>query len=250
LGRGALGATSAAARARREQRQGQDCALLGLHMAGSATCHQLLAFVDLPADGPCAQDGLLLFRDLGLQSRTGLDLPGEIRSRAAKDIGNPGLQLANLGFGQAMSVTPIALAGAFGAIGNEGKRVPLRLVKSVNGIERPIREGQQVLSKQSCDYTLECMERVMSSIGTGSSLRIPGYRIGGKTGTAQKFSKGQNRGYVSNFVGMIPARDPQAVILVMIDDPKAGKIYGSDVAGPVFKDVAKVVIARLNIPRE
>jgi cell division protein FtsI/penicillin-binding protein 2 len=189
-------------------------------------------------------------RDLGLQSRTGLDLPGEIRSRAAKDIGNPGLQLANLGFGQAMSVTPIALAGAFGAIGNEGKRVPLRLVKSVNGIERPIREGQQVLSKQSCDYTLECMERVMSSIGTGSSLRIPGYRIGGKTGTAQKFSKGQNRGYVSNFVGMIPARDPQAVILVMIDDPKAGKIYGSDVAGPVFKDVAKVVIARLNIPRE
>jgi cell division protein FtsI/penicillin-binding protein 2 len=189
-------------------------------------------------------------RDLGLQSRTGLDLQGEIRSRAAKDIGNPGLQLANLGFGQAMSVTPIALAGAFGAIGNEGKRIPLRLVKSVNGIERPIREGQQVLSKQSCDYTLECMERVMSSIGTGSSLRIPGYRIGGKTGTAQKFSKGQNRGYVSNFVGMIPARDPQAVILVMIDDPKAGKIYGADVAGPVFKDVAKSVITRLNIPRD
>ena len=196
-------------------------------------------------------DGFFDFlRDLGLQSRTGLDLQGEIRSRAAKDIGNPGLQLANLGFGQAMSVTPIALAGAFGAIGNEGKRVPLRLVKSVNGIERPIGEGQQVLSKQSCDYTLECMERVMSSIGTGSALRIPGYRIGGKTGTAQKFSKGQNRGYVSNFVGMIPARDPRAVILVMIDDPKAGKIYGADVAGPVFKDVAKSVITRLNIPRD
>lgn len=189
-------------------------------------------------------------RDLGLQSPTGLDLHGEIRSRANKDKGNPALQLANLGFGQAMSVTPIALAGAFGAIGNDGKRVPLRLLKSVNGIERPIREGQQVLSKQSCDYTLECMERVMSSIGTGSTLRIPGYRIGGKTGTAQKFSKGQNRGYVSNFVGMIPARNPQAVILVMIDDPKAGKIYGADVAGPVFRDVAKSVITRLNIPRE
>ncbi len=189
-------------------------------------------------------------RELGLQSPTGLDLHGEIRSRANKDKGNPALQLANLGFGQAMSVTPIALAGAFGAIGNDGKRVPLRLVKSVNGIERPIREGQQVLSKQSCDYTLECMERVMSSIGTGSTLRIPGYRIGGKTGTAQKFSKGENRGYVSNFVGMIPARNPQAVILVMIDDPKAGKIYGADVAGPVFRDVAKSVITRLNIPRE
>ncbi|MEI7577986.1 MAG: penicillin-binding protein 2 [Armatimonadota bacterium] len=189
-------------------------------------------------------------QELGLQSPTGLDLQGEIRSRANRDKGNPALQLANLGFGQAMSVTPIALAGAFGAIGNDGNRVPLRLVKSVNGIERPIRGGKQILSKQSCDYTLECMERVMSSVGTGSTLRIPGYRLGGKTGTAQKFSKGQNRGYVSNFVGMIPARNPQAVILVMIDDPKAGKIYGADVAGPVFKDVAKSVITRLNIPRE
>lgn len=189
-------------------------------------------------------------KDLGLQSQTGLDLQGEIRSRAIRDIGNPGLQLANLGFGQAMSVTPIALAGAFGAIGNDGKRIPLRLVKSVNGLERPIRQGEQILSKQSCDYTLECMERVMSSIGTGSTLRIPGYRIGGKTGTAQKFSKGENRGYVSNFVGMLPARNPQALILVMIDDPKAGRIYGADVAGPVFKDVAKTVITRLNIPRE
>ena len=189
-------------------------------------------------------------KDLGLQSQTGLDLQGEIRSRAVKDSGNPALQLANLGFGQAMSVTPIALAGAFGAIGNNGNRIPLRLVKSVNGVERPIREGHQILSKQSCDYTLECMERVMSSIGTGSSLRIPGYRIGGKTGTAQKYSKGQNRGYVSNFVGMIPARDPQAIILVMIDDPKAGKIYGADVAGPVFKDVAKSVIDRLHVSNE
>ena len=188
-------------------------------------------------------------KDLGLQTQTGLDLQGEIRSRAIKDPGNPALQLANLGFGQSMSVTPIALAGAFGAIGNDGKRVPLRLVKSVNGIERPVREGQQILSKAACDYTLECMERVMSSIGTGSTLRIPGYRIGGKTGTAQKFSKGENRGYVSNFVGMIPARDPQAMILVMIDDPKAGKIYGADVAGPVFTDVAKSVIQRLNIPK-
>ena len=189
-------------------------------------------------------------RDLGLQSPTGLGLQGEIRSRASKDSGNPTLQLANLGFGQSMGVTSIALAGALGAIGNDGKRVPLRLVKSVNGIERPIHEGRQVLSKQSCDYTLECMERVMSSVGTGSLLRIPGYRIGGKTGTAQKFFKGKNQGHVANFVAMIPARDPQAMILVMIDDPKAGKIYGADVAGPVFKDVAKSVITRLNIPRE
>lgn len=187
-------------------------------------------------------------RDLGLQSPTGLGLYGEVRSRAKKDIGNPTLQLANLGFGQAMSVTPIALAGAFGTVANGGVRIPLRLVKSVNGKERPVREGSRVLSKEACDYTLECMERVMSSVGTGKSLQIPGYRIGGKTGTAQKFSKGENRGYVSNFVGMIPARDPKAVVLVMIDDPKAGKIYGADVAGPVFVDVAKSVIRRLNVP--
>ena len=188
-------------------------------------------------------------KDLGLQNQTGLGLQGEIRSRATMDKGNPDLQLANLGFGQSMGVTPVALAGAFGAIGNAGKRVPLRLVKSVNGIEQPVREGFQILSPESCAYTLECMEKVMSKVGTGKSLQIPGYRMGGKTGTAQKYRNGKSEGYVANFVGMIPARDPQAVILVMIDDPKGGRIYGADVAGPVFVDVVKSVIQRLQLPK-
>jgi cell division protein FtsI/penicillin-binding protein 2 len=93
------------------------------------------------------------------------------------------------------------------------------------------------------------MEKVMSKVGTGKSLQIPGYRMGGKTGTAQKYRNGKSEGYVANFVGMIPARDPQAVILVMIDDPKGGRIYGADVAGPVFVDVVKSVIQRLQLPK-
>lgn len=189
--------------------------------------------------------------DLGLRESTGLRLQGEARSRANKDKWAAQLQLATLGFGQSMSVTPLALAGAFSTVANHGKRMPLRLIKSINGKEvEPEKEAVEVLSKEACDYTLKCMEAVVQSdAGTGKSLRIPGYRIGGKTGTAQKIGMKGANGYVSNFVGVIPAREPEAVILIMINNPKAGKFYGADVAGPVFTDVAKTVIKRLNIPK-
>jgi cell division protein FtsI/penicillin-binding protein 2 len=188
--------------------------------------------------------------DLGLRQVTGLKLQGEARSRAIKDPYAAQLQLATLGFGQSMSVTPLALAGAFTPIANNGKRMPLKLVKSVDG--KPFiaeQEPVQVLSKAACDYTLDCMEAVIESDrGTGKTLRIPGYRLGGKTGTAQKIGRRGADGYVSNFVGVIPAKSPKAVVLIMINNPKNGKFYGAEVAGPVFVDVAKMVIKRLNIP--
>jgi membrane peptidoglycan carboxypeptidase len=91
-----------------------------------------------------------------------------------------------------------------------------------------------------------------SERGTGKSLRIPGYEIGGKTGTAQKknFKTGTMKGggYVSNFIGFVPAEQPEAVILVMVDNPKGGSFYGSTVAGPAFKSIAQSVIRRLRIP--
>ncbi len=188
--------------------------------------------------------------ELGLRTKTDLQLTGEIRSRGDKQEWGHSLQLANLGFGQAMAVTPIGLAGAFATLGNGGIRKPLRLVRAVDGELASEKPGEQVLSKEACDFALECMEQVMAPGGTGASLRIPGYRLGGKTGTAQKYKGGKSLGYVSNFVGMIPARAPKAVVLVMVDNPKGGKFYGADVAGPVFMDVAKSVIRRLNVPAE
>jgi cell division protein FtsI (penicillin-binding protein 3) len=92
------------------------------------------------------------------------------------------------------------------------------------------------------------MESVIEKdFGTGKSLRLPGYRLAGKTGTAQKVGSGTGK-HVANFVGVVPADDPKAVVLVMVDSPSAGKYYGGDVAGPPFLEIAKAVVRRYAIP--
>jgi cell division protein FtsI/penicillin-binding protein 2 len=96
------------------------------------------------------------------------------------------------------------------------------------------------------------MESVMSKeYGTGYKLRVPGYRLAGKTGTAQKTNlktkKVSGAGYVSNYVGFVPAVNPRVEIMVMIDYPK-GEYYGAAVAGPVFQDLAKTMIRYYNLP--
>jgi cell division protein FtsI/penicillin-binding protein 2 len=186
--------------------------------------------------------------ELGLRETTGLNLHREAKGRIVPDEHAKALQLATWSFGQSMTASPIALAGAFATVANNGVRMPLSIVKSVDGKEVSPKQGVEVLSKKACDYTLHCMESVvMSEGGTGKTLRIPGYRIGGKTGTAQKIGKGGASGYVSNFVGVIPADKPEVLILIMINNPKGKKFYGADVAGPVFVDVAKTVITELGI---
>ena len=192
------------------------------------------------------EEFLKYLTDLGLREKTKLELLGEVKNMIVPDRGSPRLQLANWGFGQSMNLTPLSLTRAFCIIANGGNRIPLKLIRSVDGVEpKPTSATKQVLSKEACDYTLHCMEAVMEK-GTGRNMQIAGYDLGGKTGTAQKMGKNAS-GYVSNFVGMIPAMDPQAVVLVMVNNPKAGKIYGAEVAGPVFTIVANSVIKNLRI---
>ena len=187
--------------------------------------------------------------DLGLREKTGLEFSGEVKNRITPDQWAAKLQLATWGFGQSMNVTPITLARAFCTVANGGFKIPLKLIKSIDGVEQKSSVvPKRVLSKAACDYTLECMLAVMNE-GTGKTVQIPGYDLGGKTGTAQKMGKGQKGGHVSNFVGTIPAKNPEAIVLVMINNPKGGKFYGSEVAGPVFRDVATSVIKTLRIPK-
>jgi cell division protein FtsI/penicillin-binding protein 2 len=186
--------------------------------------------------------------DLGLREKTSLELPGEVKNKIVPDKGAPRLQLATWGFGQSMNVTPLSLTRAFCSIANGGFRIPLKLVRSIDGVEqKPKSETKRILSPEACEYTLHCMQAVMEK-GTGRSMQMAGYDLGGKTGTAQKMGKGELGGHVSNFIGVIPAKDPQAVVLVMVNNPKGGKYYGAEVAGPVFTDVAHSVIKNLRIP--
>lgn len=185
--------------------------------------------------------------DLGLLRPSTLGLPQESsgsynRKETAHDI-----QLATIGFGQSITCTPVGLIGAFGALANDGIRMEPRLIKKIGDQEQPVGEGHLVFKPETTHIVQNCMEAVMQSgEGTGFTLRVPGYRLGGKTGTAQKINHGM-KGYVSNFVGFVPSKSPRAVVLVMVNDPK-NAYYGATVAGPTFQHLAEAIIRRYAIP--
>jgi len=193
-------------------------------------------------------DMISFMRDLGLLEKTKLGLPLERPGLFNFDDGGQRLQLANVGFGQALSVTPVALVSAFGMFANGGVRMQAQLIRAKGSLIQPPIEAGQVVSSEVADRVLHMMEATIESdAGTGRSLRIPGYRLAGKTGTAQKLIGGKVTGYVSSFVGYVPAESPKAVVLVMINDPKKNGYYGGDVAGPVFTDIARSLISRFGI---
>lgn len=183
----------------------------------------------------------------GLMEKSDIGVPLEANGHYKRDEYAKRLQLATMGFGQSMTCTPLGLMSAFSSLANDGVRMKPRLIKAIGDKQQPIEEAGRLFTSKTSKTVLGFMEAVIdSNRGTGKTLRIPGYRLGGKTGTAQKIGKGST-GYVSNFVGMVPANDPKVVILVMVDHPKGNKYYGADVAGPVFTDMARATIRRYGI---
>ena len=192
-----------------------------------------------------------MMKDIGLFEKQNVGLPGELKTNVRWNDHNKIVQTANLGFGQAMGVTPIGLASAFTVFANDGVRSYPRLIKKIDGKVQPVRHSKPVFSPETASEVLHMMDAVVQGKhGTGKSLRIPGYRLAGKTGTAQRIGSSPLPGmqYVSNFVGYVPAQNPRAVVLVMINEPQQGGYYGGVVAGPVFKDIAGHLIKEFRIP--
>ncbi|MCW5940793.1 MAG: penicillin-binding protein 2 [Fimbriimonadaceae bacterium] len=188
---------------------------------------------------------------LHLLDKPGLSLAGERTGLFDRNAYDKRHQTAVLGFGQAVNVTPLRLATAFAMLGNDGVAMKPRIVRQIGGRKLESEPIGQIVRPETAHTLLRYMESVIDSDrGTGKTLRIPGFRLGGKTGTAQKIQKGGMKGYVSNFVGFVPAENPKAVVLVMIDNPTAGKYYGGSVAGPVFVDIAKAAIRVLGVSPE
>ncbi len=193
------------------------------------------------------QKMLDMMQKLGLFDKPGTGLPGEVAGFYNVNDKGYVMQLANFGFGQALASTPAALADAYSTLANEGLRMKLRLIKSVNGKETPVEPAGQVFSASTCDLVRSYMRSTVEMpYGTGYALRVDGYTLAGKTGTAQKVGS-KSSGHVASFVGFVPAEKTRAVILVMVDNPKKGGYYGAEVAGPVFHDLAKAVIKRLEL---
>jgi cell division protein FtsI (penicillin-binding protein 3) len=168
------------------------------------------------------------------------------------------IQGANVSFGQGMTASPIQVAAAFAVLANGGAyRAPtvVRKVLTPEGEELPIDrpDKEQIIRAATARTVLEMLENVVhSDKGTGKNAVIPGYRVAGKTSTAQKASKQGGYAedeYFASFVGAVPARSPRVVILVSVDNPQGGH-YGNEVAAPTFAKLGAQVMEHLGVPRE
>ncbi len=186
-------------------------------------------------------------KKFGIFEPTNIDLPGEIYSQNKELLNGREINYATASFGQGIEITPMQLVRAYAAIANGGRLVtPFITLKAKPKISDPI------ISKQSASTITSMLVDVLEN-GYGKAAKIPGYYIAGKTGTAQiSFSALgiQKSGYsdktVQSFIGYAPAYNPQFLILVKLNDPKAKTAEYS--AEPIFKKLAKYVIDYLEIP--
>lgn len=191
----------------------------------------------------------------GFGKKTGIELPGEavgilVNKDRCKDI-----DLATMSIGQANAVTPIQLLNAFGAIANGGYLMKPQLVQEIRDKDGNLVKKiepevvRQVISQETSRTFLNILETVVSQ-GTGKNAYIDGYRVGGKTGTAQKIIPGggySSSEYIASFLGVAPVNDPQVVCLVVVDSPE-GVYFGGQVAAPVFKNIVRDTLRYLQVP--
>ena len=192
----------------------------------------------------------------GLNKKTNIDLPGEAGSILYKEKDVGPVELDTISFGQSISVTPIQLITSVCSIVNDGNRMQPRLVKAYTDNKGNITKGldpvkvKQVISKETSAQMREIMESVVTD-GGGKIAYLPGYRLGGKTGTAQKVINGTyaQGHYVCSFVGMAPADDPQIVVLAIVDEPTGVMAFGSTTAGPIIKEVMSQSLEYLGVKK-
>lgn len=233
------------------------------HSQGLITVNEILAYssnigtskIALKMGDEKLKEGLLKF---GFGQKSGVDLPGEAKGIMLSLPWKDHL-LANISFGQGITVTPLQMANAYAAIANGGTLNTPYIVESINDVETgEIIETQpkmirKVLSEETAQQMRMMLAGVTSGKGSGLNARVNGYIVGGKTGTAQKIKPNGKGylpgGYIGSFTGFIPANDPQYVIYVALDHPKKA-YYGSQVAAPLFASIASYVVRKNGVAAE
>ena len=185
-----------------------------------------------------------LYHRVGFGDPTDTGFPGEANGQLTPYARWARIDQATLSFGYGLSVTALQLARAYAVLAADGLRRPVSLLRRQ---QPPVAE--RVLGADSARAVRAMMETVVSAGGTAPRAAVPGYRVAGKTGTVKKSIAGgyAKKRYLALFAGMIPASDPRLVMVVMIDEPSAGKYYGGQVAAPVFSRVMAGAMRLLNI---
>ncbi|MBQ0040843.1 MAG: PASTA domain-containing protein [Clostridiales bacterium] len=224
-----------------------------LKKAVGNSCNSALGRVALNMGASTFYNYIDLF---GFNDQTGIDLPGETTSIVKNPDGLAPVDLATTGYGQGIAITPLQMLCAVNCFGNDGVLMQPKIVSKIidkdgKTIETkdaaPVR---QVISKETCDQMREIMEYYVAEGGGGDKAYVPGYRVGGKTGTANIAANG---GYSEatdcSFTAMAPMDDPQISMLVIVHKPTKTQ-YGNFSAGPIIKSIMEKSLMYLGVERE
>jgi len=190
--------------------------------------------------------------NFGLADPINFQMDGEARPyiKTTEDKSWSGISLPWMSIGYELKLSPLHLLTFYNAVANQGKMIQPIIVKEVRTADHSLEQFQsQVIKEKICsDKTLEVLKKMLEAVveeGTANNINNTIYKIAGKTGTAQKIKDGlYTKSYYTSFVGYFPADNPKYSCIVVIDNPKGFKQYGSDVAAPVFKEVADKVYAQ------
>ncbi|MEU7110329.1 penicillin-binding protein 2 [Streptomyces sp. NPDC046182] len=194
-------------------------------------------------------------RKFGIGSPTGLGYPGETSGILAKPENWSTSQQYTIPFGQGLSVNAMQATSVYSTIANGGVRIEPTLVRGTKGPDgrftpAPAPKQTRVVSDKTAKTLAQMLESVVGDEeGTGTKARIPGYRVAGKTGTANRVDPelGRYKGYTASFAGFAPADDPQITVYCAIQNPTKGSYFGGQICGPIYKKVMEFALKTLHV---
>ncbi|MFF2526717.1 peptidoglycan D,D-transpeptidase FtsI family protein [Streptomyces liangshanensis] len=225
-------------------------------LAKSSNIGTILATGQLGPTQPKANQVLYSYlHKFGIGRPTGLDYPGETQGILAEPQDWSTSQQFTIPFGQGLSLNAMQAASVYSTIANGGVRIEPTLIRGAKGPDgrftpAPAPKKTRVVSERTAKTVATMLESVVGNEeGTGTKARIPGYRVAGKTGTANRVDPelGRYKGYTASFAGFAPSDDPRITVYCAIQNPTKGSYFGGQICGPIYKKVMEFALKTLQV---